>query len=105
MTMYRKRQNGFSLLELLAVVTILGIIAAVILARFSSSTDHSKEQVRKHHAAAIHSAVERFALENGRLPNTLAEIDNTDNFPDGLPEDPVTGAGFIYNSTTGRVNY
>ena len=62
----RRFQNprGFSLLELLAVVTILGIIAAIIVPRvtFSSATD--KQRVHEYHKATINTSriVRRFGI-------------------------------------------
>ena len=51
----RKKSQGFSLLELLAVVTILGIIAAIIVPRVTVSSDTAKQRVRDHHKATINS--------------------------------------------------
>ena len=47
------KNNGFSLLELLAVVTILGIIAAIIVPRVTVSSATAKTKVRDHHKATI----------------------------------------------------
>ena len=47
----------FSLLELLAVVTILGIIAAIIVPRVTVSSSTAKTKVRDHHKATINAAV------------------------------------------------
>ena len=51
----RNKKGGFSLLELLAVVTILGIIAAIIVPRVTVSSDTAKQRVRDHHKATINS--------------------------------------------------
>jgi prepilin-type N-terminal cleavage/methylation domain-containing protein len=49
---YRGRA-GFSLMELLAVVTILGIIAAIIVPRVAVSSDTAKSKVNSHNKATI----------------------------------------------------
>ncbi len=45
MTRTSNKRNGFSLMELLAVVTILGIIAAIIVPRVAVSSDTAKAKV------------------------------------------------------------
>ena len=100
------KKGGFSLLELLAVVTILGIIAAIIVPRVTVSSDNAKQKVRDHHAATINAAVERYYVNEGSWPaDNLADIGADINyFPDGIPTDPVTGGAYSLNSTTHRVN-
>ena len=51
---FRKRR-GFSLMELLAVVTILGIIAAIIVPRVTVSSDTAKAKVNAHNKATINA--------------------------------------------------
>lgn len=100
------KPRGFSLLELLAVVTILGIIAAIIVPRVTVSSDTAKERVRDHHKATINAAVERWYLDKNSWPaNNLSNIGADVNyFPEGIPVNPVSGVTYRLNSTTHRVN-
>jgi general secretion pathway protein G len=100
------RRRGFSLLELLAVVTILGIIAAIIVPRVSVSSSTAKTKVRDHHKATINAAVERFYVDNNTWPAAdLSDIAaNVNYFPDGIPSNPVDGSAYSLNATTHRVN-
>ncbi len=100
------KKRGFSLLELLAVVTILGIIAAIIVPRVTVSSDNAKSKVRDHHKATINAAVERYYVNEGSWPaDDLTDIGaDVDYFPDGIPTDPVSGSAYSLNSTTHRVN-
>ncbi len=97
---------GFSLMELLAVVTILGIIAAIIVPRVAVSSDTAKAKVNSHNRATINAAVERWYIEKGAWPaNNLSDIGADINyFPDGIPVDPVDGSAYTLNATTHRVN-
>jgi prepilin-type N-terminal cleavage/methylation domain-containing protein len=106
MTKRGLKKRGFSLLELLAVVTILGIIAAIIVPRVTVSSATAKTKVRDHHKATINAAVERFYIDNGTWPaNDLSDIGaNVNYFPDGLPTNPIDGTGYSLNATTHRVN-
>jgi prepilin-type N-terminal cleavage/methylation domain-containing protein len=102
---HRKR-FGFSLMELLAVVTILGIIAAIIVPRVTVSSDTAKQKVNSHNKATINAAVERWYVEKGSWPaNDLTDIGaDATYFPDGIPTNPITGSAYSLNATTHRVN-
>ncbi|MCA9195106.1 MAG: type II secretion system protein [Planctomycetales bacterium] len=99
------KRKGFSLLELLAVVTILGVIAAVVIPRISSSKKGAQTEVNKQNIAEINSAVERWYFDKGTWPKTdLSDIGADANFfPDGLPSNPVSGAAYTIDATSHRV--
>src|SRR5690349_21908953 len=100
------KKNGFSLLKLLAVVTILGIIAAIIVPRVTVSSATAKTKVRDHQKATINAAVERYYIDtNGWPANDLSDIGaNANYFPSGIPTNPVDGTAYTLNATTHRVN-
>jgi prepilin-type N-terminal cleavage/methylation domain-containing protein len=102
----KAKRRGFSLLELLAVVTILGIIAVVVVPRISVSSAKAKTEANKQNKAEINSAVERWYFEKGSYPaDDLTDIAaDTTYFPNGLPTNPVDGSVYTLNSTTKRVN-
>ncbi len=99
------KSRGFSLLELLAVVTILGIIAAIIVPRVTISTDSAKQRVRDHQKATINSAVERWYISTNAWPALdLSDIAADINyFPEGIPANPVDGSAYAIDVTTHRV--
>jgi prepilin-type N-terminal cleavage/methylation domain-containing protein len=98
-------RTAFSLMELLAVVVILGVIAAIILPRVVGGNDTAKEKVCSHNRAEINITVEQFYLHTNSWPATnLSDIGtNPDYFPDGLPTCPVSGAAYRIDATTHRV--
>ncbi len=105
-SIHNRNHRGFSLMELLAVVTILGIIAAIIVPRVVVSSDTAKAKVMAHHKATINSAVERWYVEKGVWPALdLSDIGADINyFPDGIPANPVDGSAYTVNATTHHVN-
>jgi general secretion pathway protein G len=102
----KAKRRGFSLLELLAVVTILGIIAVVVIPRISVSSAKAKTEANKQNKSEINSAVERWYFEKGTWPaDNLSDIGADANyFPNGIPTSPVDGSAYSLNSTTHRVN-
>lgn len=101
----KPRRRGFSLLELLAVVTILGVIAAVVVPRISTSKAGAQQEVNKQNIAEINSAVERWYFEKGSWPNDdLSDIKADVNyFPSGLPVNPIDNSNYALDSATHRV--
>src|SRR3954469_17931837 len=95
-TFRNSKRHGFSLMELLAVVTILGIIAAIIVPRVAVSSDTAKAKVNSHNKATINASVERWYVEKGSWPaNNLSDIGaDTNYFPDGIPVNPTDASAY-----------
>ena len=96
------RRNAFSLLELLAVVVILGIIAMVVIPRINFSAATARENSCFQNKAELNAAVERYFFDTGLVP-AVGDINDPAYFPDGLPVCPVTSAAYALDGETGRV--
>jgi general secretion pathway protein G len=105
MTPLPRDRAAFSLMELLAVVIILGLLAALIVPRVSTGNDVAKQKTCVHNRAEINITVEQYYLHNGAWPaNDLSDISADANyFPDGLPACPLTGAHYRVDPATHRV--
>jgi type II secretory pathway pseudopilin PulG len=92
-------------MELLAVVAILGLLAALIVPRISGGNDVAKEKTCVHNRTELNITVEQYYLHTGTWPaNDLSDIGADVNyFPDGLPTCPVTGAPYRIDPMTHRV--
>ncbi|MCG8450016.1 MAG: prepilin-type N-terminal cleavage/methylation domain-containing protein [Pirellulales bacterium] len=101
----QSRRQGLSLLELLLVVTIIGIVASIIVGRISTNTDMAKVRSCFHNRSEINSASERwFIYKNSWPAANLSDIAADPNyFPSGIPVCPVTGSAYALNATTNRV--
>lgn len=62
--------RGFTLLEMLVVLVIIGLIASLVGPRLFSRVDSSKVQVADTQSRMLRGAIETFRLEVGRLPTT-----------------------------------
>ena len=72
--MKRNSRSAFTLVELLLVVTILGILAAVVVVNFTGKGDEARKQATRTSISAICTAVSTFDATKSRLPESLDEM-------------------------------
>jgi len=65
-----RRARGFTLIEIMVVITILGILAALIVPRVVGRTDDARIAAAKQDIASIMQALKLYRLDNGRYPTT-----------------------------------
>jgi general secretion pathway protein G len=73
----KRKDAGFTLLEILIVVAIIGLIASLIVPNIIGRYEKSKEEIAKAQLEMLSSAIEAFRLDVGRYPNTLDELINS----------------------------
>ena len=66
----KNTQAGFTLIELMVVIVILGLLAGVIIPRFMGETDKAKVATTKMQIASLESALKMYKLDNGSYPST-----------------------------------
>lgn len=67
---HKRRQAGFTLIELMVVIVILGLLAGLILPRFIGQSDTAKQQAARTQMALLESALKLYKLDNGSYPTT-----------------------------------
>jgi general secretion pathway protein G len=63
-----KRGSGFTLVELLLVLVILGVLAAIVIPKFSGRTEQAKEQAAVTQISTFRTALDAFEVDNGYYP-------------------------------------
>ncbi len=71
----RKSEKGFSLIELIVVLVILGLLAAVVAPRVYDKLARGKEQIAKIQIKELEGALQLFSFDVGRYPNTSEGLD------------------------------
>ncbi len=72
-----ERNAGFTLLELLIVVTIIGVIAAFAVPQLSTARKATGDATAKSDLRNVMTALELYSLSNGTFPATVAELEAT----------------------------
>ena len=65
-----RRSRGFTLIEIMVVITILGILAALIVPRVVGRTDDARIAAAKQDVASLLQALKLYRLDNGAYPST-----------------------------------
>lgn len=103
-----KLQKGFSLIEIMVVVVILGILASIVVPKIISRPDEARVVQAKQNILAIQNALDLYKLDNGTYPSTdqglIALVEKPTSSPipgdwkqylKSLPKDPW-GRDYLY---------
>ena len=102
MSYLRKRDKGFTLLEVMLVVIIIGIIAIIALPRLLVTKTQAEESSCDSNLQAIRTQLECFEWDNGHYPTgptTVAGFLDPDDYGDYWPETSAVSADCPENST------
>ena len=82
-------EKGFTLFELLAVMMIIGILAAIAIPSYQRSQIKAKESVLIEDLFQMRQAIDAYFSDNGAYPDSLEQLANS-KYLRGVPSDPFT---------------
>jgi general secretion pathway protein G len=85
------RPQGFSLLEMLMVVTLILIVASIATPIYRNVAVRTREAVLRDHLFSLRALIDQFTRDNGRAPLRLQELVEK-GYLGRLPTDPFTGS-------------
>ena len=100
----KQHERGFTLLEIMVVLVIIGVLAAMVAPRFIERADEAKVDATKAQMQNIGQAMKLYRLQNGHYPSSSEGINalvtagkNGKRYLDSLPKD-AWGNPFVYLS-------
>ena len=80
---------GFTLLELMIVISIIIILASVALPQYQKTIMHARETVLRDDLFKLRSLLDQYAADKGKLPQSLDDL-VTEHYLREIPKDPIT---------------
>jgi general secretion pathway protein G len=81
---FRRRQNAFTLVEMLLVLVILAVLAAIVIPKFSGRTQQAKEAAAKTQIKSIELALDSYEVDTGGYPQGAAGLNALVDEPNGV---------------------
>jgi general secretion pathway protein G len=101
------RKSAFTLVELLLVLVILGILAAIVVPKFSGHSERAREQAARTQIQSFTTVLNNFEVDNGFFPKSLNDLivqpRDAQNWHgpylqiDSIPKDPW-GNDYVYKA-------
>jgi len=84
-----KQDAGFTLIELMIVMAIIGVLAVVAIPKFESALKLARESVLKEDLHVLRSAIDSYTMDKQKAPQSLDDL-LQDGYLKTIPEDPMT---------------
>lgn len=96
----RKQDAGFTLMELMIVMAIIGILATLAVPGYIAAVKHAREAVLREDLQVLRSAIDSYTMDKQKAPQALSDLID-DGYLRALPEDPMTHSKDSWVTDTG----
>jgi general secretion pathway protein G len=90
-TAYSRKARGFTLLELMIVISILVILALIAMATYNKTVLAAREATLREDLFTMRKMIDQYAADKGKLPQSLSELQSA-GYIHEIPIDPMTDA-------------
>ncbi len=94
----RKNQAGFTLVELMIVMAIIGVLLAVAIPSYVGAVRQAREAVLKEDLHVMRSAIDSYTADKQKAPQSLDDL-VTDGYLKEIPVDPMTRTKDAWQTT------
>lgn len=95
-----RKERGFTIIELLIVIAIIGILATLVLTNFQGAQAKGRDTVRKNDINSLYQKLEEYYNENGSYINTAVTAANASTLFPGIDGGAVTDEDGLVIETT-----
>jgi general secretion pathway protein G len=93
----RKQDAGFTLVELMIVMAIIGVLAMVAVPKYITAIKHAKEAVLKEDLHTLRAAIDSYTMDKQKAPQSLDDLIQ-DGYLKIVPTDPMTSSNTTWNT-------
>jgi general secretion pathway protein G len=97
-----KDEKGFTLIELMVVVVIIGILAAIAVPAFSEVSQKGKISRARADLRTLESTISIYYVEKNEYPEDLQVLEN-EGYIKAVPKDPWEKGDYTYNKNNGNI--
>jgi general secretion pathway protein G len=92
-----KQEAGFTLMELMIVMMIIGILATLAIPSFKAAIKSAQEAVLKEDLRVMRSAIDSYTMDKQKAPQSLDELVQ-EGYLKAIPDDPMTKSRDTWNT-------
>src|ERR1035441_10680324 len=104
MRVNRRQDAGFTLVELMIVMAIIGVLATLAIPSFVGALKQAREAVLKEDLHVLRTAIDSYTADKQKAPQSLDDL-ITDGYLKSVPEDPMTHSKDTWVTETSDAMY